>query len=408
MSNRRWLVLGLVFLGILVSYVDRGNLSIAAESIMRDLALKPEAMGLMLSAFFWTYAVCQIPAGLLIDRFGVRNVYAIAFAIWSLASASIALGHSQSDILLSRLVLGFAESVGPLASLAFIRANFAPRESGLPVGIYIGGQTLGPACGALLGTSLLASFGWRAMFAVTGLGALLWVPAWLAFAPASKIESAGSTGPWPWRIILRSPSVWAMSACVFFFSYYWYFLLTWMPAYMTSARGFSILDMGRILFVPLASMAVTNALFGRLADLLIKKTQSLFWVRVWFAAFGLLGASSLILLNVITRKEAVLPILLVSICSFGIVSSNYWTIAQNVVPPGKAGRAIGMLNTMSQLGGAAAPYITGITIGPHKHFSFSILIAGFCPIAAFALLMLAGPGLDKLRNALTESLPLEF
>ncbi len=407
MSNRRWLVLGLVFLGILVSYVDRSNLSIAAESIMRDLALKPESMGLLLSAFFWTYGLCQIPAGLLIDRFGVRNVYAIAFLIWSLASASIAISHTQSDILLSRLVLGFAESVGPLASLAFIRTNFAPRENGLPVGIYISGQTLGPACGALLGTSLLASFGWRAMFAVTGLGALLWVPAWLAFAPAGKIESQRDTGPWPWRIILSSPSVWAMSTCVFFFSYYWYFLLTWMPAYITSSRGFSNLGMGRVLFVPLATMAVTNALFGRIADLLIKKTRSLFWVRIWFAAFGLLGASSLLLLNTTTEKDAVLPILLVSVCSFGIVSSNYWTIAQNVVPPGKAGRAIGYLNTMSQMGGAAAPYITGITLGPHKNFSFSIIIAGVCPLVAFALLMLAGRGLDSLRNALAESVPVE-
>ena len=405
MSNRRWVVMALVFLGILVSYVDRGNLSIAAESIMHDLAVNPKSMGLVLSAFFWTYGLCQIPAGLLIDRFGVRNVYAIAFLIWSLASASIAISHSSSDILTSRLVLGFAESVGPLASLAFIRTNFSPRESGLPVSIYIGGQTLGPACGALLGTSLLANFGWRTMFAVTGLGALLWIPAWLLLAPAGKVESSRDTGAWPWRIILTSPTVWAMSACVFFFSYYWYFLLTWMPAYMTSSRGFSTMGMGRILFIPLATMAMTNAVFGKLADFLIKKTESLFWVRVWFAAAGLIGASSLILLNVTAGSAPVLPVLLISICSFGVVSSNYWTVAQNVVPPGKAGRAIGFLNTMSQIGGAAAPYITGLTLGPHKHFAFSITIAALCPIVAVALLMIAAPGLDKLRIALAESLP---
>ena len=117
-SERRWIVLALVFLGIVVSYVDRGNLSIAAETIMRDLRLDPKSMGVLLSAFFWTYAICQIPAGLLVDRFGIRSVYASAFLVWSLASASIALSRGWHDILASRLALGFAESIGPLASLA--------------------------------------------------------------------------------------------------------------------------------------------------------------------------------------------------------------------------------------------------------------------------------------------------
>jgi ACS family D-galactonate transporter-like MFS transporter len=124
MSRRRWLVLTLVFLGILVSYVDRGNLSIAAESIMRELRLPPATMGVLLSAFFWTYAVCQIPAGWLVDRFGVRGVYASAFVVWSLASASIALSHGPADVIASRMVLGFAETVGPVASLAVIRASY--------------------------------------------------------------------------------------------------------------------------------------------------------------------------------------------------------------------------------------------------------------------------------------------
>src|SRR5882724_3586580 len=181
--SRRWIVLALVFAGILVSYIDRGNLGIAAETIMRELRLDPRSMSVLLSAFFWTYAVCQIPAGLLVDRFGIRSVYAAAFLVWSLASASIALSRAWPDILASRLVLGLAESIGPIASLTFIRANFSSRESGLPVSIYIAGQTLGPAFGALLGATLLSDFGWRAMFAATGLGALLWIPAWLYFVP---------------------------------------------------------------------------------------------------------------------------------------------------------------------------------------------------------------------------------
>ena len=139
--NRRWTVLALIFAGILVSYVDRGNLSIAATAVMRDFKLPPASMGLLLSAFFWTYALFQIPAGFAVDRFGIRRVYAGAFFIWSLASAGIALSRGMPDILGLRMLLGFAETVGPIASLAFIRQNFKGPEQGLPTSIYVSGQT---------------------------------------------------------------------------------------------------------------------------------------------------------------------------------------------------------------------------------------------------------------------------
>jgi MFS family permease len=402
-SERRWIVLALVFLGIVVSYVDRGNLSIAAETIMRDLRLDPKSMGVLLSAFFWTYAICQIPAGLLVDRFGIRSVYASAFLVWSLASASIALSRGWHDILASRLALGFAESIGPLASLAFIRAHYAAREQGLPVSIYIAGQNLGPAIGALLGATLLTDFGWRAMFALTGLGALIWVPVWLYFAPRpSRAAAVNSSvaGKLHWRAILASPAFWTMSAASFFLSYYWYFLLTWMPAYMTMARGFSTLGMGRILSTPLFVMAASNVLAGWLADRLSSRTGKPFWVRIGFAASGLTGAASILLLNVTAGRAPVLPILVLSICSFGIASSNFWTISQSASPVSLVGRVIGFLNTLSQVAGAVAPIVTGWSLGPQKDFRFAILIAGICPLIAAACLIVAGRSLPELTAAL--------
>jgi MFS family permease len=398
MSKRRWLVLAFVFLGILVSYIDRGNLSVAAESIMRDLRLPPATMGVLLSAFFWTYAVCQIPAGLLVDRFGVRGVYAAAFVLWSLASASIALSREPGDIIASRLLLGFAETIGPVASLAVIRASFSPRENGIPTAIYISGQTFGPATGLLLGTTLLVHFGWRAMFAVTGLAALLWVPGWLAFAP-----HPGKTAvrvPLGWLTILRNSTLWAMAAFICLASYYWYFLLTWVPSYLTSARGYSTLAMGRILAAPLVAMGITSLVSGFYADRLLKNAKSLFRVRLWFAAAGSVGASALLLLNVLPGNALVMPVLFVSVCSFGMASSSFWTVAQNVAPPEKAGRIIGFLNTISQLGGVAAPMITGRILGPEKHFAPAVTIAGLCPLIALIPLFDTSRGIELLRNRL--------
>ena len=239
--RRRSVLLLLVFVGILISYVDRGNLGIAAPALMSEFRFPPASMGVLLSAFFWTYAVFQIPAGYALDRFGVRWTYAGAFLLWSLASAAIGASRGFNDILSLRMVLGLAETVGPIASLTFIRQNFSGREQGFPTSVYIAGQTFGPAVGTLLGTALLAHYGWRLMFVATGLGALLWIPAWIATAEARRVpvipagENTRPAGSF-WRSCRGRPVFWALAGCVFFLSYFWYFVLTWVPTYLVSTR----------------------------------------------------------------------------------------------------------------------------------------------------------------------------
>ncbi|MGH7969672.1 MAG: MFS transporter, partial [Limisphaerales bacterium] len=98
-NRRRWVLLGLVFVAIMISYVDRGNLSIAAPDMMKDFRIDPEKMGVLLSAFFWTYGAFQIPAGMLVDKFGIRWSYTLSFLVWSLASAAIALSRGPGGVI---------------------------------------------------------------------------------------------------------------------------------------------------------------------------------------------------------------------------------------------------------------------------------------------------------------------
>jgi len=403
--SRRWVVVGLIFLGILISYIDRGNLGIAATSIMRDFDVAPAVMGMLLSAFFWTYGGFQIPAGALVDRLGIRRMYAAGFLLWSLASASIALSRGPGDVLALRLLLGLAEAIGPIASLSFIRRNFAGPEQGLPTAIYIAGQNVGPATGTLLGSILVAGMGWRAMFAITGLGALVWLPFWWWLAPrdgpGQTSSAAAPAKTVDWRAALASPVVWLMAASIFLSSYYWYFLLTWVPAYLTMSRGFSTLEMGRVLSGPLFAMAALNIAAGALADRLIPKGGSVFRVRVRFAVTGYIGAGAILLLLALPGREVVLPVLVLSVCSVGVGNANYWAISQHAPPASMVGRAIGFLNTISQAAGAAAPLITGWILGPEKQFGVALAIAGVCPVLAAACLLAAGPGgLERLKQRL--------
>ncbi|HVW07134.1 MAG TPA: MFS transporter [Bryobacteraceae bacterium] len=397
--NRRWAVLALVFFGIVISYVDRGNLSIAAPSMMRDFAITPTAMGVLLSAFFWTYGAFQIPSGILVDRLGIRRAYAAGFLIWCAASASISLSRGSGDVIGLRMVLGFAESVGPLASLSFIRNNFEGKDQGLPTAIYIAGQSVGPAIGALVGAALLDRFGWRAMFAATGLGALVWLPFWCFAAPRdrARIRENQTPGVWNLGAIVREKAFWALSLAILLASYYWYFVLTWVPSYLVLSKGFTTLQMGSIVSTCLFAMAGTNVIAGFAADRLAGRI-GVFRSRVGFAAAGYLGTAAVLLLVVVRERGWVLPVLAFSICATGAGNASFWAIVQQVSPKNMAGRSVGYLNTLSQVAGAAAPVITGWILGPAKEFGPAILVAGICPVLAAGCLLAAGSGgLETMR-----------
>ena len=405
-SRRRGLVLSLVFFGIVISYVDRGNLAIAAPAIMRDFRIEPSTMGVLLSSFFWTYAALQIPAGLLVDRLGIRRAYAGGFLVWSLASASISLSRGTGDIVAMRLVLGLAESIGPLASMAFIRNNFAGKDQGLPTSIYIAGQSIGPAVGALLGTILLDRFGWRTMFALTGIGALIWLPCWLAAVPPDAARSEPRPAEMPahredtWRLLFSGRTFWAMSLCILLSSYYWYFVLTWVPSYLVLSRGFDNRGMGQVIFTALFTMAALNVMAGFAADKLAAR-RGVFPVRLAFAIAGYLGTAAVLLLLVVPGRAWVVPVLTFSMCATGIGNSNFWAISQHVPPRNAVGRSVGYLNTLSQISGAAAPVVTGWILGPDKHFAPAILVAGICPVFAALCLIVTGPkGLEGTKALL--------
>lgn len=409
MSRRRVLV-ALIFTGTVISYVDRGNLSIAAASMMRDFGISPAQMGLLLSVFYLVYGACQVPAGAVVDRFGSRRVLAAAFLLWSLASAGVALSRTVGDILVLRALLGVAEAVGPLACLSLIRKHFKKHEQGAPVAIYTSAQNVGPAIGALAGTFLLDRFGWRPMFAITGLSAMFWLPLWVWLAPPDSPRLPGGhrlqaarRGALPWRRIVACPAFWTMPAALFLLSYAFGFILTWVPTYLTAARGFSTLEMGRMLSVAFFAMAVASIATGALADRLIRRTGSVFRVRLTCAALGMAGASSTLLLPVVPQRAAMLPILTFSMCSMGVAISNFWAISQYTAPRNMVGRTIGFLNTISQCAGAMAPIVTGWLIGPAKRFETAIVVCGVFQLLACAFLFLTGPGrLEHIKSLMSD------
>jgi ACS family D-galactonate transporter-like MFS transporter len=172
-----WRVLILLVLSIGINYIDRGNLSTAAPLLETELALSPAKLGLLLSSFFWTYALLQIVAGWLVDRYDANWVLAAGFLLWSLASAATGMVTAFGAMFGLRLLLGVGESVAYPCYSKIIANNFAEHQRGLANALIDAGSKLGPAIGTFAGGMLMARFGWRPVFVVLGLGGLLWLPA---------------------------------------------------------------------------------------------------------------------------------------------------------------------------------------------------------------------------------------
>src|SRR3954451_10852526 len=176
---RRWTIVGLLFTASLINYFDRAAIAFALPLISTELHLGPESKGLLLSAFFWSYALMQIPMGLLADRVNLRWLYAIAFALWSVSQGLMGLATGLGSLIGFRVLLGIGEAIYLPGGSKIVSLFFRPAERGLPSGLFDAGTRTGLVMEGVLVPWLLTNYGWRRTFLVVGFTALVWLLPWL-------------------------------------------------------------------------------------------------------------------------------------------------------------------------------------------------------------------------------------
>jgi len=220
-------VLFLLGLSVFINYIDRANLSVTAPLLQDELALSHAQLGILLSAFFWTYASMQVLAGWLVDRFEVKWVLAIGFFVWSAATAFTGALHAFIALLVIRVVVGAGESVAYSAYAKIFANHFVENQRGFANSIVGAGQSLGPALGILFGGTLVARFGWRPFFIVLGMVSLLWLPPWFRWMPRTAATGVLDMKQGPGLAeIVRHRSTWGTWIGHFCSNYFLYFLLT--------------------------------------------------------------------------------------------------------------------------------------------------------------------------------------
>jgi ACS family D-galactonate transporter-like MFS transporter len=372
-----WGLVALLVFAMAVSFFDRGNLAVAAPILAPEFGLSTWSVGLLLSAFFWTYAVSQIGAGWLVDRVEVRSVYAAGFLLWTLATLGTAFVGSFAGLLAMRLLLGLGESVTYPASSRILAAVIPEHRRGLANSLVDLGARLGPAAGTMCGALLVAKLGWRGLFLITGGAGLLWLVPWLLNAPRVLVPvraAKPAAGP-GWGQLLRRRAFWGTCGGLCGANYAWYFLLSWLPSYLVGERHFTLHGVALWGALPYLFMAVSSMGGGILADRWISRGARPVRVRRGFLVTGLILTSVLLPSVLLPQIEWAVAALFAACLTFGIYASNLFALTQALAGPEAAGRWTGFQNACGNLAGIVSPMLTGWLVAKTGTFAAAFVAA---------------------------------
>lgn len=376
-------IVPLLALAVFINYVDRGNLATAAPLIKDELHLTATQVGILLSAFYWTYTPSQLLAGWLTERFNPYRTLAAGLALWSLATAGTGLVTGFAALIALRFLLGVGESAAFPCSSKLLAEHLPSNELGNANGLIAVGLALGPAFGTMTGGLLMAHFGWRTVFVVFGLVSLLWLWPWLATTRKTAADASGrppENAP-PLRRIMAKREAWGASLGHFSANYSFYFVVSWLPLYLVKARGFSVAEMaelGGLIYLAYAASAVTC---GRICDWWMRAGASANLVRKCAIIFSQFGITVAMLGCALGSTVVSIASFFFASFAFGFGTPTVFAIGQTLAGPRAAGKWIGLQNCVGNLAGIAAPIITGLVVDKTGQFFWAFAAAGAVSLA---------------------------
>ncbi len=414
--RRRWRIAWLLGFGVLVNYFDRVNLSVSHAALFTVFGISDITFGYLSGAYNWTYALCQLPIGVILDRLGVRRVGRISTLLWSVASFAAALAPGIPALFGARFLLGVGEAPTFPANAKAVGLWFPPQERGLATALADAAAKFASALGVPILGVVLLTLGWRWSFALTGLLSLAYFFAFTRFyrdpcqdphlteperlyieaVPLVPHQSQPPRDDWAHppaslAYLLRSRKVLGLSFGYGAYNYTFYLLLTWLPSYLSQALGVDLLHSFLYTGVPWLFATVTDLAAGWLADTLIQRGRDPGLVRKSIIVFGMVcGLGILGAADAHTPLRALLWISL-SLGGLAAAAPVAWSIPSLIAPRGSTATVGGIVNFFSQLSAITAPVITGYVIhATHSYFWAFAIGAGYLLLGIAGYVVLLG------------------
>jgi ACS family glucarate transporter-like MFS transporter len=381
-SPQRWWLAVLLNLGQLFCYVHRSALSVAAPFMIKELGLTTAVMGVLLSAFFWPYAFMQTPAGWIVDRLGVKRVYAIGFLLSSIAAAATGLARNLVMVVMTRVLVGVGQSAVFPASSRATSNWFHDRERGMVTALYLAGNRLGQALINGVGPLLLAVIGWKLFFSAIGIIPLLWLLPWILFLrkwdrPAID-KSAGKTDATFLEslALLKQRSALGIFLGFFAYDYVWFLFLTWLPGYLVIERKCTSTEMAVFSSVPYIFGLIITLLSGALSDWFVRRGNNELLVRKIFIVVGLAIGCLIVPAGIVEDKMTAVWLMAISLSGLSMCGPNTWSLTQAASEKKIVGTMAGIQNFGGNVGGIIAPTLTGFIAHTTNSFAIALGIAG--------------------------------
>jgi len=412
-GNLRWYICGLLFWATTVCYIDRQILGFLKPVIAKDLGWSESDYGWVVFGFMTAYAIMTPISGRLVDRLGTRVGYALAAAVWGLASISHALARNALQFSLARFALGVGEAANFPAAIKAVADWFPRRERALATGIFNSGTNVGTIAGAVIAPFVAWHFGWRWTFVVTGCLDFVWIATWwvvfrhprehsrLSQAELALIESdreaATPEGGVRYAKLLGKRQTWGLVIAKFLTDPVWWFYLYWVPAYLNKEFHLDLTHLGPPVVIIYAVSGVGSICGGWLAGVFMKRGWTVTRARKTTMLIAAVAVLAVVFLPLAHGRLAVaVALLCIATAAHQGWSSNLFTVASDVFPRAAVGSAAGL----GGLGGAVGGMLIAPVVGYWLRFSHSaygpvFVVLGFLYLLALGILHLLAPRLDQ-------------
>ncbi len=374
----RYVAVGLLVLAGCINFIDRSAVSIALPAIRADLHLSEGEAGLLLSAFAWSYAVSQLPAGSFVDRLGARRALAAGLAVWSCVQAASGLVGSLSQFILARVALGVGEAPMFVGGARVCADRFEPAKRAVPMGLLNASASLGPALAPLVLTPVMLAIGWRGSFAVLGAAGLLMAILWAVIYrdPAKQAEAAPRiAGPLVWRRLLGQRTIWGLLLGFGGTVYMTWLYVTWLPGYLE--QRWALHPAAAALWSALPQFCGFLGAIGGgwLSDALARRFSERA-ARQMPLVTGLLAAAACSALAAVSGNVAMaLAAVSAALFAANLATTCGWALAASLAPVALIATVEAMANIGGSVGGSLAPLVTGYVVQATGSFSPALLIA---------------------------------
>ena len=411
-TKKRFIVGLLLFLGVIINYLDRSNLALAAPVIGVDLNLDSVQMGLIFSAFGWSYAILQIPGGLIVDKVKPRILYAIMLGGWSIATCLQSLVNGFSAFFGLRVILGIFEAPSYPTNNRVVTSWFPEQERATSTAFYTSGQYVGIAFFTPLLVYIQNAFGWRGMIFITGAIGVIYSIVWYLMyrdpkdskaneAELNYIREGGGIvdmdgkqnvrkASWSQlKYVLKNRNIWGVFIAQFCLSSILWFFLTWFPTYLVQYRGMGFIKMGFLASLPFLAAYVGILFSGFISDYLIKRGHSIGFARKVPIVSGLILATSIIGANYVEDQTAVIAFMALAFFGNGLASIT-WVFVSALAPSHLLGLTGGIFNFMGNLSAIAVPIIIGFLAKGGSFEPALVFISSLALIGALSYIFIVG------------------